>query len=435
MSTIDYFAHAFGYGQYKKYHQNKVRSPYMPTYPPKYHKGKPSTYLRGSRVTVRHNRVKTMTPAAPSGAIRYSRGLSIGSRRSRTSFKEAVMNTIYPPLNFNSKWNFQMECQSGRVSAISIPVLTKPLRNPLINCMYKALTTDTSTVDPTMATLTLGNLINRVVIKNYVTNLRMYNSSEQTSRCRLVWYKPRVDMEETLNLESGGGIPSSPINLTMYASTFMVEPVANQLVNPVAGDGLKFDGVYSIPYVNTGQNFYINYDHAGNPVVMNYAIPTDPQTTGNNTANDVAWLDPSLTPSSGQVRTFTSQYYSVLKTEDFTLAPGNQYNTKLVIKNKRIMSSNAVLADTFYYKDSTVIGVLYVLGQVVFSDVTSNNTITTGSPQISVLREDTCTMGLVRKQLISRINVTNPYIKLVDTQQGIVNIQTDTVDNNHDFDR
>ena len=383
-----------------------------------------------SNTMPKRSSTRVMQPAVRPGAIRSSGGLVIGSKRGRSSFRESVLNALYPPVSFNSKWNFQMDCHSGRVSAISIPILTRPLRQPMIAQLNNALTTDNGSTfpDPTINTGVLGHLSNRVVIKNYVSNLRFYNSSEQVARCRLVWYKPRVDIQEFLNLNAVGDIPPDPINLTMYASTLMTPPTVGLAVPAVAGDGLTFTSSNT----PAGTGWYINYNHAGNAVVYSATASTflaSTNTVGNNAINNVAQLDPTLTPSSGQVRMFTSQYYNVLKTENFTIAPGNQFNTKLSIKNRAIMGSTLVDLENFYYKDSTVIGVLYVMGQMVFTESDSNNTISTGSAQISVLREDNCTMGLIRKKAKFRLNLTNPYVNMGIAEQSIINVQTDAVDN------
>ena len=387
----------------------------MPSYPIPSHRIR-SGNLRGSwKLSSRGSgKQKTMLPAAPSGNAKFSRGLVIGKRARKVSFQEKVYNTLYPPLQFNSKWNFTMNCSGGRMSAISIPILTKPLQRPMFDQLYRSLTTDTATADITTGTGL--QLQQKVVISNYISRLTFYNSSEQSSRCRLVWYKPNDNLEEnTYVSHPSTAIPSTPINMLMWASTVSAAPLSAAGFVPSVGDGLTFTGV-TVP----GSDYFANYDHSGNPIVGT-------STVGNNNSLQVARLDPTLNPGSPQVRQFIRRYYTELKTEDFMLAPGNEFSTSLTLRNRALIRG-AVETDVYYYKDSTVIGVLYVLGQTVFSDVSTDYSVSTGSSQISIMRQDTCTMGVSQKKSIHRINLTKPFEIIADGSQGIINVESDVID-------
>jgi len=345
-----------------------------------------------------------MLPAGASATIKNSKGLTIGSYKPPT-FRDKVMAINYPPTTFNSKWTFQMDCGSGFVSAASIPILNKELLDPLVSQLYGNLITDISTTTqlPTMANLGANSEQYSMMLHSYVTKLRLYNSSTNTLRGRIVWYKPVNDMDG--QYETAGTHTNSPINQLMLASNSAL-PV-NAGFTP---QGLQFDTI------TAGANYQADYHHAGAPV-------TGALTTTSSTANVVAQLDTTLVPGSVFVRRAYSKLWSTLKTEEFMLEPGNQFNTSLSIKGKMINNLYDD-ADMIYRKNCSIVGVIYVLGQVVFSDVAGNSTITTGSSQLSVMREDTC---LAQPRIVkrnTRMNMTNPYQTLATTAQAIINDET-----------
>ena len=367
----------------------------------------------------------TMQPSLGGGKLTTSRVLSIGKSKRFTSRDK--MNAInHPPQIFNSKWTFQMDCTSGRVTAATIPILNKPLTDPIFNQIFANAQTDVTPWSP----LVNGGAaaLYSVSIQNYVSNLKFYNSSSQSANCRLVWYKPRRSMNGTLNIQ-GLNLPSGPLNTLMASSNIAIPVSGSGIVPPTVGSGVLFDT--SSP-VTSGQNYTTNFEHAGWPI-------TGTSTTLGSIANAVAYLDPSLVPGSKEVRTIFSQYWQALKSEDFMLEPGHQHNATLRIKN-RMVKRGADDDNYQYFKNASVVGVLYVLGQIVFNDgsggagPTTDNAISTGSSQISVLREDTCTMQPLVVKKSFRLNLTSPFVVMTSLSQGIINDDTNTINNNFEQD-
>jgi len=399
------------YNLYKSYRasQNNSSTNNSSTTAPPRQRTRAPMGRNSTRLRTRHLPMGVMQPTLPSGKIRSGPGLRIGKHLRETPRMKisAIMN---PPTRFDSKWTFQAECQSGRVSAFSIPVMTQTLQTPMFSQIWSNLTSDVAgAYNPSMAAPGSTNAIQyKTLIKDYRSTLKFYNSSTNTARCRLVWYKPARDMDSVYDLYGANSF--DPINMLMIASNN-----SNAISPPysLVDSGIQF----------TSTDYNANYNHAGSNL-------TGPTTTQSNTNNVVAFLDPSLVPGSPQVRSQFSHFWTTLKSEDFTLEPGNQYNTSLTMRN-RIIQKGYEESEIMYRRDSTVIGVVYVLGQIVFADIVGNNTISTGSTQISVIREDTCSVRPLITKRIVRMNLTSPFIRLSTADQAIINTTDNQVDDTY----
>lgn len=345
-----------------------------------------------------------MNPATTAN-IKSSPGLKIG-KSVRLTKAQQIQKIMNPPSIFNSKWTFQMDCDSGRVSAAQVPIMTQPLAKPIYDQVFSNLTTD-NVSNVYMSSAGTPRAENYVtLIENYRSDLRLYNSSTNTMRIRIVWYKPARDMDAVY--ESNGANSNEPISVLMQASN-NAQPSFSS-VTPVVGNGILFDQVTS------GSNWNANYDHAGQTM-------SGTTTTASNAENKVALLDPSLVPGSIEVRRRFNSFWKTLKSEEVQLEPGNQFNTSVTMKN-RFIRSQFDDTDVVYRKDSTIIGVIYVLGQMVFNDVAANYSISTGSSQLSIMREDTCTARALIIKSTLRVNLTNPFQIIADADQGIINTES-----------
>ena len=348
---------------------------------------------------------RAMTPAGSAATIKKSPGLRIGKPRKAT-FREKVMSVSYPPVNFNSKWTFQMDNQPGVVTAASIPILTKELLDPLVGQLYGNLVSDAAAVSqlPTMGgNDNVDSQQYSIMIHQYRSDLKFYNSSTNTLRARIVWYQPAKDMDG--QYESFGAHTHSPINTLMLGSN-QAQP-DNGSYNT---GGTLFDTV------TAGSNYQANYHHAGWPL-------TGANTTAGQNINVVALLDPSLVPGSPQVRRFFNAHWKTLKSEEFVLEPGQQFDTHVTLMGKMV-SNLYDDADMIHRKACTIIGVVYVIGQMVFSDLATDGTISTGSSQLSVMRQDTCKVQPRFTKKEARMNMTNPYLGIASTNQGKINDET-----------
>ena len=124
------------------------------------------------RKKARRPRISPFMP--PNAAvIKASRGLSIGTSRPLT-FREKVMSISNPPVSFNSKWIFQMDCISAFFTAASIPILTQPLLSPLVKSLYTDGVSDVTSVTPPTLAADGAPYAEQysVMIHEYLTRLR-----------------------------------------------------------------------------------------------------------------------------------------------------------------------------------------------------------------------------------------------------------------------
>jgi len=408
------FSGPFVYKAARYYHNNPPTMPYLRK------RSRTGRYVKGTPGSRRSlNRGKTRPSSG--GRLTRSRGLSIGKRR-KQSFRQLLQSTINPPMCFNSKWNFQMDCDSGRTCAVGIPVLTGALFGPLFDQLAASVISDTLVTSPTLGTGT--QLQQKCIIDKYLSKLSFYNSSTNACKCKLVWYRPKFDFPHYFKDPSSNNIPNTPINMLMYASTINQPKFVSGSVASLGlvGNGIVFNNSSTV----IGNNWYTDYNHAGAPYYN-----TANTTASQGTINNVAQLDPSLVPGSPQVRGFVNRFWRTVKAETFDLEPGVEYRTSLSMKNRIPLNSVDFSGEIKTFKNSTVIGVLYVLGQTVWSNVALNSTITTGSSQILVRREDTCQMKIDTIKNTVRVNMTNQLEQLPDLQQSVINTTTDGVDDTY----
>lgn len=382
--------------------------------------GKRKPLKRISGLIKRGNRLirRELAPANPA-EIKGSPGLVIGTYK-KLSMADKIKSIITPPTMFNAKWTFNMDCQSGTVTACSIPILTQQLAAPLYNQLFSNLLSDVGgvAIPPTVTSNPTFEDQYQVMINSYKSNYRFYNSSTNTLRCRLVWYKPKVDMDD--QYLGFGANTTDPINMLMLASNAAAASVP---IHSLAQSGLSFDTT------SAGSNYNASYHHAGAAI-----DPTLGGTTFGTNTNTVAYLDATLVPGAPQVRKMFSSFWTTLKSEEFTLQPGNQYNTSVRMRN-RVMKNGYQDTSVRHRKDATVIGVVYVIGQIVFNQSDLNQTISTGSSQLSVMREDTCSLRPMLTKRVTRVNLSNPYQRIDSADQAKINTESDTVDDVYVEDR
>lgn len=334
-------------------------------------------------------------------------------RTPRTTPLDRVKKWLYPPMSFNSKWTFQADCSAGRLTALQVPVLNEELARPILNQLRRGMTSDSLTVNPILNQGALTSTVTnnyKVGVENYKCNMLICNSSEHTASLRIVWYRPVQDLDATDDFSTAR---NDPLNTLMWASQFSTVNTLN-VTAPVVGDGWSFDNI------TVGSDYTANYNHAG--------ATLSGVTTGNNSVNRVALLDPSLLPTHPSVRLHFNKKYRALKTTDIVLQPGHQANADLLIKRRLILNGSDEAA-TPIRRAHTYFGIIYVMGQMVNSNVAADTTITLGSTQISVIRTDTCTAFPVIAKSKQRVQLTtNNLVILADNLQEVVNEKTDTID-------
>ena len=385
---------------------------------------KAATFRKNTTRTRRIRRGTPFTAVSNSATIRNSSGLKIGSYRP-LSFPQKIEAIMHPPITFDSKWTFQMDCTSGFVSAAQIPILTEELISPIRDQLYANATSDAQgdgMNDPAFQGMTTHAEFSKnyqIMINYYKSSIRLYNSSTNTLRCRLVWYRPARDLDS--EYQGNGAFSNEPINMLMQSQNAAGSSVYTSPFPSTVGDGCTFNNS------TAGADYTANYNHCGWPIVGS-------QTTKSHTENTIAILDSKVVPGNANVRRMFSHFWTTLKEQDFTIEPGNQVNTSVTLKN-RIMRSNFEDTDVYYKKDCCVIGVIYVIGQVVFSGQEGISTITTGSSQLAVMRTDTCSMRPMRVKKPTRINLTEAFQSIDEEDQNIINTDTGNEKPTYEFDQ
>jgi len=333
--------------------------------------------------------------------IMTAKPVVIGKQRPRT-FAEKVSAVDRPPLVFKRNYQFSAECASGRKGWFSMNVnqmLADDLQTDITG--YKStMYTDTVTADNTVS----GNAFTdnaRFYIDSHKEFIKMVNSSSNSITGKIHLFVHRRDTDNAYD-----AAPISPINLMMYYSN----NARSLLTSGLGGEQ------------TVGNGFAFNTT-AG--TVTNYAGTFNMPGSSINPAGVTASTDPTLSPMSPQVKDRVGFWFRKISTSDFSLKPGQQFNSSFVFN----LDKNKIMREQSEF--SHIAGISYNIvvefqGQIVGDSTvtTGDNVISTGSCQLSVIRENQRILGIENKLKSKIVLQTAPLTQIGIANQVIINSDT-----------
>lgn len=321
----------------------------------------------------------------------------IGKQRPRT-FAEKVSSVDRPPLVFKRNYQFSAECASGRKGWFSMSVnqMTSDDLQTDITGYKSAMFVDGVTADNTVS----GNAFTdnaRFYIDYHKEFIRMVNSSSNSITGKIHLFAHKRDTDSAYD-----SALINPINLMMYYSN-------SARSSYVSGVGAE---------QTVGNGFAFNTT-AG---VTNYAGLYNMPGSSLNPTGLTASTDPTLSPTSIQIKDRVGFWFRKVSTSDFSLKPGQQFNCSYVLN----LDKNKIWREQQEFNH--IAGISYNIvvefqgGIVGDSQATlGDNVISTGSAQLSVIRENQRVLGIENKLKSKIVLQTTPLTQVAIANQVIIN--------------
>lgn len=384
--TAAAFATRYLYNKYKTAQSNKIALD-----------RKKARYSRNQRLEMSDN-------------IITNKPVIIGVNKKPT-FSEAVASTIRPALSFKRNYQFSAECISGRKGWFSMNINTMNTDDLQLDITsYKsAMTTDTGTADGTIASQALSD--NAVFyVESHKETIKMVNSSSNSLTGKIHLFCHRRDTDSAY--DSAG---MNPINMMMYySSNARSLNVLGAGGEQVVGNGWTFNTAGG----STGYNSVFNMP--GSSI---------------NAAGSTASTDPQLSPTSAFIADRVGFWFRKVSTAGFSLRPGQQFNQNYILN----LESNKIHRELQQFVHMANISysiVVEFVGGIVGDNTvtTGDNVISSGTAQISVIRETVRQLNLANKLKKKIVLQTAPLTTISNASQQIINIDSGVADVGVDID-
>ena len=330
--------------------------------------------------------------------------MTIGKQR-KLSFQEKVARTVKPPLLFKRNYQFNVECSSGRKCYFEFlfNIMNTSDLSTDMNTYKLSMTTNTASADPTVTTAVASDGT-QFYVDSLRENIRMINSSSNSlkGKCHLIAYKRDSD-----NNYAGSGTPVSAPNLMAYFST------NGGLSTLVAGAGSE---------ATVGRGWAFDTSTANN----NYTAPLNmPGCSLHPTAVGLH-TDPQLNLFSPHIKDRMKFFFRNVKTTEFSLKPGQEFDQNLAFNDLRKIHREE--QEFIHLQGITYALVVEFQGQIVGDNGEVSGLITSGSCQISCIRESTRTLGIANPLRSQVLLQTAPLSIIPLNVQYIINSDTGVSD-------
>ena len=350
-------------------------------------------------------KVLFQTRLAQSDNIVTAKPIIIG-RSHKQSFQEKVASTIRPPLTFKRNYQFSAECGSGRKGFFAMNINTMDSNDLLTDITtYKStLTTDTATADGQI----VGNALNdnaQFYVESHREVIKMVNSSSNTVIGKIHLFQHKRDTDSAYD---GAGI--NPINLMMYYTA-----------NSTSSNVTPVGGVTGFAFTNTAGS------STGYQTVFNM-----PGSSLNVSQTQCASTDTTLTPMSNFIADRMRFWFKKISTFDFSLKPGQQFNSSYILNLDNNKIHRELTKFVHLAKISYSLVVEFQAG--IVGDALTANSVSTGTGQLSVIRENQRILGLENK-LRRKIMLQTPQLTdIPNANQQIINSDTGASDTGVELD-
>lgn len=324
----------------------------------------------------------------------------VGKQR-EISFQEKVSRTVRPPLLFKRNYAFSAECSSGRKAMFSMRInaMTNDDLNVDLQTYKGSMTSDTGTADTAISGNGRGDNAQFYVDK-LVEKIQMVNSSSNSITGEIHLFAYKRDSGTTYGDTSA---IIDPINMLMYYSTQSLSTVTN--------------GVGGEQTVGKGWAFQNGGGFTGN----NYAALHNMPGSSINATGVCGVFDPALGFTTPQVKDGINFWFRKVESSSFSLKPGQQFNSSFIFNDLPIINREEQ-AQYVFIRGVAYIAVVEFQGGIAGSTETSD--ISTSTCQLSVIRENTRTLGLKNTLRSKTVLQTDPLTQIAIANQVIINSDT-----------
>jgi len=323
----------------------------------------------------------------------------IGKSR-KPSFQERVAATIRPPLTFKRNYQFSAECGSGRKGFFAMNINTMDSNDLLTDITtYKtAMATDTATADGQIAVNGLNDNA-QFYVESHREVIKMVNSSSNSVIGKIHLFQHKRDTDSSYD---GAGI--NPINLMMYYTA-----------NSTSSNVVPAGGITGFAFTNTSGS------STGYATVFNM-----PGSSLNVSQTQCASTDTTLSPTSNFISDRMRFWFKKISTSEFSLKPGQQFNSSFILNLDNNKIHRELQKFVHLAKISYSIVVEFQAG--IVGDSTVANLISTGTGQLSVIRENQRVLGLENKLRRKIMLQTAQLTDIANANQATINPDTGAAD-------
>lgn len=324
----------------------------------------------------------------------------IGKQRA-LGFNERVARVDRPPILFKRNYQFNAEATSGRKAWFSFEfnIMNNNDLQADITTYKSQQYTDTAAADPTVSINSSFDGA-KFYVDYLAEKLSFCNSSSNALSGKIHLFMHRRDNDNNYSTSS---IPITPINLMLYYSTNRL-PLNVTANEQTVGNGWAFNTVTS------NSDMDAVYNMPGSSL---------------NTSGVTAYTDLALSPSSPHIADSMRFWFKKVSTQSFTLKPGQQFNKSYVFNDlKAIMREEQ--SDYVHLVGVSFSCVVEFYGQIIgdANATTGAGVVSTGTTQLSCIRQSTRTIG-VKNKLKSKIYlITQPMVNVNFADQLIINTDT-----------
>jgi hypothetical protein len=321
----------------------------------------------------------------------------IGTPR-EPSFQEKVLKASVAPILYKRSYQWSSECLGGRKAWFHMELNHNS--NDIgedVNATYRPnLSSDTSTADGQLTGAGQADR-QRFYVDYMSSKLQFMNSGTNALTGKIHLFAYKRDCATDYN-----GVPINPVNMMMFYSSF------------------------AHPIVATGQEFTVGNGWVFDTATSNYAYNGNYNMPGSslNTSGVCAFTDLALTPSSAHIKKDLSYWFKLVKTDSFSLKAGQQLN-----KVYKFHDLKEIARESLSYQK--IEGVSFSLcvefqGQIVGA-IDTANLVSTGSAQLSCIRDDLRVLGMKNWIKPKVFMKTNPLSTILKANQTIINPDSGTV--------
>jgi len=332
--------------------------------------------------------------------ITTAKPVEIGKQRT-IGFAEKVARVERPPLIFKRQFAFSAECVSGRKGWFSMEINSFNNNDVLTDITsYKTqYTTDTNVSNSQV----LGNSVqdfSQFYIDNLREKIQMINSSSNSITGKIHLFAHKRDNDNTYQ----GATPITPINMMLLSST-------NALPLNVVGQETTIGNGWAFGITAGNTNYNGVYNMPGSSI---------------NSNGFTASTDLLLSPSSPHVKERFDFWFKKVSSSSFNLKPGQQFNSSYVFNDLPVIHRDQV---EFVHVAGTSYSLVVEFQAGIVGDSTAlSSAISTGTGQLSVIREYTRMLGLKNPNKSKIVMVTAPLVTIADATQQIINADTGVLD-------
>jgi len=317
------------------------------------------------------------------------------------SFQEKVARTIRPPFMWKRNYQWSAECDSGRKGMFSceVNVMNNNDLQQDITSYKSAIGTNTSAPDPTLPGTAFSDGA-KFYVDKLTETLKMVNSSSNsiTGKVHLIAYKRDVDGIYA------GVATLNPVSLAMYFSS---QGGISLQVNGAGGENTAGNGWFFLASGANSGRYDVTHNMPGSSI---------------NSAGLAALVDPTFSLFAPHIKDRMGFFFRNVKTTTFSLKPGEQLNSSYIFND--LPTIHRELQEYVHLKGISYSIVVEFQGGIVGDATALTSTISTGTCQLSCVRESVRILGLKNMLKPNVFLQTAAMTQIATANQVIINADT-----------